>query len=84
MKKRTFMVISPDGTTFDNSGEEHQNIQILDIIQAETFVEAENIARSNNYGDFPHWQVVEYFKPEQVTLNRPVKPESEEEIPFPF
>lgn len=82
MKKRLFMVISPDGTTFDNSGEEHQNIQILDIIQASSFKEAEDIAGGNNYGDFPHYQIVEYFKPEQVTLNRPPKPENEDEMPF--
>ena len=76
-KKRKFMVISPDGTTFDNSGEECQNLQILDIINADTFEQAEEIARNHHYGDFMHWQIVEYFKPEKITENKP-KPEDDE------
>ena len=67
MADRKFMVISPDGSSFDNSGEECNNLQILDIIQADSFEQAEAVAKRNNYGDFPHWQVVEYLTPEKIT-----------------
>lgn len=67
MADRKFMIISPDGSSFDNSGEECNNLQILDIIQADSFQQAEEVAKRNNYGDFPHWQVVEYLTPEKIT-----------------
>ena len=74
------MVISPDGTTFDNSGEEHQNLQILDIIQASTFEAAEDIASKNNYGDFPNWQIVEYLKPPKIIEHKHEQNHLEEEL----
>ena len=78
MADRKFMVISPDGSSFDNSGEECNNLQILDIIQADSFQQAEAVARRNNYGDFPHWQIVEYLAPEKITDDAYKKPEQEE------
>ncbi len=78
MADRKFMVISPDGSSYDNSGEECNNLQILDIIQADSFEQAERIARRNNYGDFPHWQIVEYLKPEKITDSDYMQPETHE------
>ena len=76
------MVISPDGSSFDNSGEECNNLQILDIIRADSFENAEAVAKCNNYGDFPHWQVVEYLTPEKITdkdYKQPVQDEKSKE-----
>lgn len=78
MNDRKFMVISPDGSSFDNSGEECNNLQILDIIQAASFQQAEAVAKRNNYGDFPHWQVVEYLTPEKITDKDYKQPEQDE------
>ena len=56
------MVYTTDGTTYDNSGNEVENCQILDFIKAKDIKEATQIAYKSQYGDFSDIKIVEYIE----------------------
>ena len=59
---RNFIVYTTDGATYDNSGIEVENCQILDFIKAKDIKEASQIANKNKYGDFSDIKIVEYIE----------------------
>ena len=59
---KNFIVYTTDGTTYDNSGNEVENCQILDFIKAKDIKEASQIANKSQYGDFSDIKIVEYIE----------------------
>lgn len=61
-KKRHFMIISNDGTTFDNAENLVENCQVLDFIEATNLDEAQNNFDIKKYGNFQDYKIIEYLK----------------------
>lgn len=49
---KEYIILTRDGTTFDNEGNERENVQVLDFIEAEDLRQAWQAVESNDYGAY--------------------------------